>query len=216
MTYLQLVNSVLRRLREDEVVSVENSTDSYIKLIGDYVNDAKRIVEDSWDWTMLRTTDTVSTSSGQYVIQLSNLGNSFKTLFVRNTDTKSDMKQVSYHEMIKKHFNPSSGSPQYFSYDNELVESGKVSMLVYPTPDKEENLQLYVVQKTDGLTTDNATLKVPSAPVIHYAVALAARERGETGGTSAQELFSVADTMLADAIAIDASRVPYETIWTPC
>ena len=216
MTYLQLVNSVLRRLREDEVVSVENSTDSYIKLIGDYVNDAKRIVEDSWDWTMLRTTDVVSTSSGQYVIQLSNLGNSFKTLFVRNIDTKSDMKQVSYYELAKKHDNPSSGSPQYFSYDNELVESGKVSMLVYPTPDKEENLQLYVVQKTDGLTTDNATLKVPSAPVIHYAVALAARERGETGGTSAQELFSVADTMLADAIAIDASRVPYETIWTPC
>jgi len=89
-------------------------------------------------------------------------------------------------------------------------------MLVYPTPDKEENLQLYVVQKTDGLTTDNENLEVPSAPVIHYAVALAARERGETGGTSAQELFSIADTMLADAIAIDASRVPYETIWTPC
>ena len=216
MTYLQLVNSVLRRLREDEVVSVENSTDSYIKLIGDYVNDAKRIVEDSWDWTMLRVIDTFSTSSGQYIIQLDNLGNSFKTLMVRNTDTNSDMKQVSYYELAKKHFNPSSGSPQYFSYDNELVEAGKVSMLVYPTPDKEEDLQLYVVKKTDGLTTDNEILKVPSAPVIHYAVALAARERGETGGTSAQELFSVADTMLADAIAIDASRVPYETIWTPC
>ena len=34
MTYLQLVNSVLRRMREDEVVSIENSNDSYVKLIG--------------------------------------------------------------------------------------------------------------------------------------------------------------------------------------
>ena len=40
MTYLQLVNSVLRRMREDEVVSIENSNDSYVKLIGEFVNDA--------------------------------------------------------------------------------------------------------------------------------------------------------------------------------
>ena len=45
MTYLQLVNSVLRRLREDEVDTVDQN--SYSKLIGEYVNDAKRAVEDA-------------------------------------------------------------------------------------------------------------------------------------------------------------------------
>ena len=45
MTYLQLVNSVLRRLREDEVTTVGQT--SYSKLIGEFVNDAKRTVEDS-------------------------------------------------------------------------------------------------------------------------------------------------------------------------
>ena len=40
MTYLQLVNSVLRRLREEETASVENATDSYVKLVGEFVNDA--------------------------------------------------------------------------------------------------------------------------------------------------------------------------------
>ena len=49
MTYLQLVNSVLRRIREDEVSSV--SQNNYSKLIGEFVNDAKRTVEDSYDWT---------------------------------------------------------------------------------------------------------------------------------------------------------------------
>ena len=43
MTYLDLVNNVLRRLREDEVSSVSES--SYSKLVGDFVNDAKQFVE---------------------------------------------------------------------------------------------------------------------------------------------------------------------------
>ncbi len=54
MTYLNLVNNVLRRLREEEVTSVQGST--YSKMVGDFVNDAKRMVEDAWDWSALRTT----------------------------------------------------------------------------------------------------------------------------------------------------------------
>jgi hypothetical protein len=42
-TRLQLVNAVLRRLREPEVDSVDEN--SYSKLIGDIVNDAKKLVE---------------------------------------------------------------------------------------------------------------------------------------------------------------------------
>jgi hypothetical protein len=53
-------------------------------------------------------------------------------------------------------------------------------------------------------------------PVIHLAVALAARERGETGGTSTAEYFKMADTYLSDAIAQDAGRHPEELIfYTP-
>ena len=51
---------------------------------------------------------------------------------------------------------------------------------------------------------------------MQYATALAARERGETGGTSAAELFAIADSTLADAIALDAARFPSETIWNAC
>ena len=45
MTYLEAINSVLRRLREDEVSNALES--SYSALIGDFVNDAKRTVENS-------------------------------------------------------------------------------------------------------------------------------------------------------------------------
>ena len=46
------------------------------------------------------------------------------------------------------------------------------------------------------------------------ATALGARERGETGGTSASELFSLAGRTLSDAVALDAAKHPEETIWT--
>jgi len=53
-------------------------------------------------------------------------------------------------------------------------------------------------------------------PVMHLAIALLARERGETGGTSAPEYFAIADRYLSDAIALDAQKHPEETIfYTP-
>jgi hypothetical protein len=41
MTYLNLVNNVLRRLREDEVTTV--NSDTYSAMVGDYINDAKHL-----------------------------------------------------------------------------------------------------------------------------------------------------------------------------
>ena len=62
MTYLQLVNNILKRLREDEVGSVNEN--HYSKLVGAFVNDAKRAVEDSWQWHSLLEAVTVTTEAG--------------------------------------------------------------------------------------------------------------------------------------------------------
>ena len=70
MTYLQLVNSVLRRMRETETDTIENSNDSYVKLVGEFVNDARRIVEDAWDWSALRTTLIAETQAGVFNLKL--------------------------------------------------------------------------------------------------------------------------------------------------
>jgi len=50
-------------------------------------------------------------------------------------------------------------------------------------------------------------------PVIHLTVALLARERGETGGTSTAEYFTIANQYLSDAIAIDAAKHPEEMVF---
>ena len=52
LTFLQAINAVLRRLREDPVAS-SNSTD-YSKLIGDFVNQAMYDCEHAWDWNCLQ------------------------------------------------------------------------------------------------------------------------------------------------------------------
>ena len=61
MTFLNLMNNVLRRLREEEVSSVTEST--FAKMTGDFINDAKHIVEESNDWSALRSTISISTTA---------------------------------------------------------------------------------------------------------------------------------------------------------
>ncbi len=51
-TYLQIVNKVLVRLREDTVATVVEN--SYSTLIGALVNRVKTEMEDTWRWHALR------------------------------------------------------------------------------------------------------------------------------------------------------------------
>ena len=81
-TYLQIVNNVLTRLRETEVTSVSDTP--YSALIGVFVNDAKREVEDAYDWNALDTTITLATVAGQKAYSLTGIGARFKTQDVIN------------------------------------------------------------------------------------------------------------------------------------
>ena len=217
MTYLQLVNSVLRRIREDEVTSVQNTTDSYVKLIGDFVNDARRIVEDAWDWSALRKTITVTTSENVFSYSMTGTNNSFKILDVINDTSNFFMSPASSSWMNNAYLvqDPVKSTPEFYSW-NGVDDDNNALVDLYPKPDGVYDLRFNIVDRADAFTLDTDKLQVPSSPVIQYAVALASRERGETGGTSSQELFSLADTTLADAVAFDAARFPSETVWTPC
>lgn len=212
MTYLQLVNSVLRRLREDEVTTVAQN--SYSKLIGEFVNDAKRTVEDAYDWTALRTTLTVTTENNTFNYVLTGSQNRMKVLNVIN-DTSNWFVQYRPSTWMDNAFlinEPPLGSPQFYSFNGVNID-GDNAIDLYPKPDAEYAVRFNVVLRTEDFTLDADRLSVPSSPVIQLATALGARERGETGGTSAAELFALADNTLADAIAIDASQHPEETIW---
>jgi hypothetical protein len=212
MTYLNLINSVLRRLREDEVSTVSESI--YSKMVGDFVNDAKQIVEQSADWSALRNTITISTTASDNTYSLTDGGDNVKVMSVINNTQNCFMEYQS-----KDWFNDAlyianavEGAPKYFTY-NGLDANGDTQVLVGPTPDGVYSLRFDVIKRQSLLTIGSDTLLVPSQPVVHLAIALLARERGETGGTSAQEYFSIADRYLSDAIAIDAAKHPEEMIF---
>ena len=62
-TQLNIVNDVLRRLREDEVSSV--ATSAYATLMAMFLNDAKEDLEDEWFWAVNEISiDTSITSDG--------------------------------------------------------------------------------------------------------------------------------------------------------
>jgi hypothetical protein len=212
MTYLNIMNNVLRRLREEEVNSVNDST--YSKMAGDFINDAKTIVEQAADWSALRTTLSIATAADDNLYSLTDCGDDVKIMSALN-DTQNCF--LSYQ--TKDWFNDNiyisdevSGAPKYYTF-NGLDSNGDTQVLVNPKPDGVYNLRFDVIKRQADLTLDSTELLVPEKPVIHLAVALLARERGETGGTSTAEYFSIADKYLSDAIAIDAAKHPEEMVF---
>ena len=213
MTYLQLVNSVLRRLREDEVATVDQN--SYSRLVGELVNEAKETVENSWDWTGLRTTIIIPTVKSTYLYTIPDSQNKIKVLNIINDTGNVFMARRGSSWMRNLFLNqdPPESSPQYYNLKT-LDANGDNVFEVYPIPDGVYDLNFSIVKREGYFTEDTDKLKVPTQPVLLLATALAARERGETGGTSAAEQFGLADRSIADAIAYDAAQHPDETIWT--
>jgi hypothetical protein len=211
MTYLNIMNNVLRRLREEEVTSVNETT--YSKMIGDFINDAKSIVEQAADWSGLRTTLVITTAASDNQYTLIDSANLVKVMSVIN-DTQNCFMEYQTKDWFNDKLYISDaveGAPKYYTFDG--LASGDTQVLVNPTPDGVYSLRFNIVQREGELTSNTDSLLIPAQPVIHYAVALAARERGETGGTSTAEYFAIADKYLSDAIAIDAAKHPEEMIF---
>ena len=71
MNYLAAINSVLVRLRERTVESINEN--DYSSLIGTLINDSIQEVEQAWDWSALRQTLTVNTTNGVLVSKPGNI-----------------------------------------------------------------------------------------------------------------------------------------------
>lgn len=212
MTYLDLVNDVLIRLRETEV---DNLTAPYSKLIGKYVNDAKRYVEDAYEWNALTETLTVTTTASLFNYVLTGSGQRFKVLDVINSEEDMFLKNVPNTTMNNWFLNQNvaqNAAPNYYNF-NGVDSNGDTQVDLYPIPDGVYNIYFNIYKPQPALSAITDELKVPSHPVILHAYAMATTERGEDAGLTASEAFALANQSLADAIAIENSRYKDEHLW---
>jgi len=212
MNYIQLVNSVLRRLRESEVTSV--SDNSYSKMIGDFVNDAKRQVEDSYNWNSLSDTLTATTVNGIFNYVLTGSGQRFRMIDVIN-DSKDYVLKNATTDYMNRLFlitNGNKGQPMYYNF-NGTDANGDTQVDIYPIPDTAYNIRFNMILPQPLLSGNADVLKVPHEPVVYLAYAKALAERGEDGGLASNEAYALYSQSLADAIALESGRYLEEQEW---
>lgn len=210
-TFLELVNDVLTRMREPEVSTVNENVLS--KLVGKFINDAKRNVEGSFNWRALRSVVPVTTSNGVYNYTLSNTSVQSNLEYAWDNTSKeylSIVDPVSMNEWLSKD-TLDVGSPHYLNFSG--YSNGELQVNLYPVPDGVYNLQFTMFNPQPALVNDTDTMKAPSEPVIFLAYSKAAVERGEDGGLSSSEAYTLFRQSLADHISYENGRHPYGEVW---
>jgi len=211
MTYLQLVNAVLIRLRESQVTTVTET--DYSTLIGQLINEAKDQVENSWNWTALRHTVPVSAVNNTATYDLAATKQGTKILDAYNITSKipllPESKQfINYNLNI----NSTTGVPRYFNAQG-VSNAGLLQVRLYCTPNASYSLSFNCVTPQATLASDATVLLIPEAPVIQYAYLRAINERGEDQGRLSDIQSELARQTWADAVALDANLYEDELTW---
>ncbi len=211
-TWLTITNDLQKRLRETQTATVEANT--YSTLLGALINQAKREVEDAWDWHALRTVLSFATVNGTATYSIT--GSTERSRFFSPTreiydDTNDGILLPAPDWFIDRNTylgTTQSGDPTYYRIRG--VSSGLLQATLYPTPNGAFTMRLPMVVPQADLAADATVLTVPAAPVLERAYTLALRERGEDGGTSFAEAQRAAENALYQAVTRDQEFNPDE------
>lgn len=210
VTYLDIVNKVMRRLRENDVTSVQETP--YSKMIGELVNVVKAEVEDTWNWSALRTTITANTQANIYSYVLTDSGVRTRIIDVIDdtNNTRLDYQTTTWFDEQFLTADLEYGAPSWWNL-NGVDSNGDSKADLYPVPDGVYAIRFNVVKPQADLVLDSDEILVPYQIVVEGALARAISERGADGGYQEQE--ARYQRILSDYIAIDAGNRPDETIW---
>ena len=219
MTYRELINQVLIRLREDTIssdwsgaINDSNTVSAYQKTIGALINDSKKSIESYHDWLNLRETVDITTVAGTKNYNLSS-GQEIKIIDVVNNDTGIHLNQASRNYInTVKYPTDETGEPLYYAF-NGSDSSNNLKVDLSPVPTEAHTLSFDIVKPQDDLTLAATVLKIPSKPVILGAWARAISERGEDGGTQSSLMAQEANDAIKQAIMLDSGNTQYESDW---
>ena len=230
-TYLTIVNSILTKLREPTVSTV--AANALSLLVGSFLNDAKREIEDAWQWTHLQDQFTAAftvVNSGTVrwnTVTLAGTGlapNERATIWQNlNTDDflvrlndpgvvnllrKSQLGNRELYVAIQTYANQGFKARPY----NYYITSNSAGILAgvspkvitcFPNPDLTYNFSVVVKNPQNDLTADTDNMLIPTAPVQMRAYLYCLYERGEELGEALTLTSAKADEALTDAIAFD-------------
>ena len=215
MTYLELVNEVLKALREDTVSTVDET--NYSTFIASLVNRAKEEVEAAWKWSALCSSISVVTNGDGTTYTGTLTGTTERTEIINVYDSTNNcyVKPTSFANITKWRNENSTALTGNVGYFCEYGTSSDLKQIAfYPIPTVATTLSCYVYNPQATLSTGSTSLTVPSIPVWKLAYAYAVSERGEDGGAIYDEVNVAAESALNDAILRDAKYRQDELIWT--
>ncbi len=211
MTFTDIINAVLRRLREPQIASPADT--EYATLIGDFVNETKREVEAAWNWTSLRTTVAVATVKGTSSYPLVGAGKTFRTLSVYNATDEYFLHAAPSNEMAKAAIlRGDQAQPHHYFFEgidsngDLQVKFGQVPDAVYTI-----NFELVVPQAAASTGTEEMTMDGNVLFLGAYAKAIA--ERGEDAGTTSDRADGLYKLAVGDSIAQDVAHTENEVDW---
>jgi hypothetical protein len=181
-------------------------------MIGEFINDSKRSVEDSYNWNALYDTLSATTTGDIFNYVLTGSGQRFRVVDVLN-DTSNWFLQEQSTQWFDQQFlltTPQKGSPQYYNF-NGVNANGDTQVDLYPIPNGVYDVRFNVVLPQPPLTNNTDIVKVPSEPIVFLAYARALAERGEDGGLASNEAAALYRQSLADAIALESGRYGEES-----
>ena len=215
MSYRTVIDKVLTRLREDTIgsdwtgtISSTSSLDDYQKLIGELVNESKDIIEDAWNWTVLRSIQTVTTSASTVSYDMSNVTSRSRILQVIDNTNDSILRQISDDVFFNYTYigSTQTGQPSYYRLkDNDIH--------FWPTPAAAYDIKLNIVIPQTDRTLAADTFSVPESLIVLGAYSLALNERGEDGGAGSDTVAQRFTLALQDAISQDNDRTVDENTW---
>lgn len=215
-TFLQLVNDVLEELREPAVAAWDEN--DYSTLIGRFVNDSKRAVENAHPWHALRDTFVIPTVAGTVTYAFTGTDERAQVMDAWNFTTGGEMTETTWRGMNQLYFGLGGAAVQEGSPDrwvhNGTDATGQSQVDVYPVPDAVESLKFTVYAPVPDFTADADICYIPHHPIVKTALALARGERGEDGGISTGEALNFAVSAAADAIALDAAKHSEDYVWS--
>ena len=214
-TRKELVNEVLRRLREPELGADSTiASSTYAVMVASFLNDVKEECEDAWGWGQLRETVQFDTVSGTSLYSLPLTTVRTKLLSMWNTTQNSRMRHVTedYYNRSTLIGTQSNAGPSFYRDRgiNAATEYKQVELL--SVTDGVYTIKAEIVNPQKDLSTDDETLKLSLGrqAMIYGTWALCISERGEDGGQLMDEVTQKYAFHLQTAIELDRRSYPNE------